>query len=83
MWWVDEKFRAFSAYHGDLVAIRVLVEVASGISGGMTGKLEVALDPHKPSPLHGNDIKQQPLVCSSVWHACDLALMIQWHMAKR
>ena len=33
-----------------------------GISGGANGKLEVALDPHKPSPLHENDIKQQPLI---------------------
>ena len=33
-----------------------------GISGGTIGKLEVALDPHKPSLLHENDIKQQPMI---------------------
>ena len=70
-----------------VVAVRWLSEcswrLSSGISGIQMGTLEVALDPHKPSPLHENDIKQQPMINASVWQACDIALVAMGHMAKR
>lgn len=82
-WWIDEKFRAFLR----IMVIWWLSECSwrssSRISRAMTGKLEVALDPHKPSSLHGKLIKQQPLIYSSVGHARGIAIVVLRYMTKR